>query len=426
MPNQFTLPDVGEGLTEAEITAWRVSPGDPVALNQVVVEVETAKAVVELPSPYTGTVLELLHAVGDVVPVGSAIITIGEPVEQPDQPDEALARSGEREAAPTEPPVESTPAAAREPVLVGYGVRSIPAVRRPRRARTPQTVTAPRAGGAPLTTPPIRKFARSLSVELDKVTPSGARGRITRDDIRAAARGAVSIDRADLRIPIKGARKHIAEAMVRSAFTAPHVTEWLSVDITRSLKLIDKLRDAPDTRDLRITPLTLLARAAVLALARHPEINASWDPDADEIVQHRDVNLGIAVASPRGLIVPNIRRAQTLDFRALAASITELVVDARSNRTSVEAMRNGTFTITNIGVFGVDGATPILNPGESAILAFGQTRRIPWNHKNRVRLRSVTTLSLSFDHRLVDGELGSHVLADIAEVLEHPARALAH
>jgi 2-oxoisovalerate dehydrogenase E2 component (dihydrolipoyl transacylase) len=212
--------------------------------------------------------------------------------------------------------------------------------------------------------------------------------------------------------------------MVRSAFTAPHVTEWVSVDVTRSLKLIKELRAAPATRDLRITLLTLAAWAAVITLARHGEINASWDEESSEIVRHRDINLGIAVASPRGLIVPNIPAAQTLDFIALSRALTDLIGDARANRTTVDAMRQGTFTITNVGIFGVDGATPILNPGESGILALGQTRKLPWNHKNRIRLRSVSTLSLSFDHRLVDDELGSGVLTEIARLLERPSHAL--
>ncbi|WP_432979516.1 dihydrolipoamide acetyltransferase family protein [Dactylosporangium sp. CA-233914] len=429
MVNQFKLPDVGEGLTEAEIIGWRVAVGDHVELNQILVEVETAKAVVELPSPYTGTVLQLLHTAGDVVPVGSPIITIGDPAA-------IAAPAGDDQSDPQPVPEMSqvsAPDASAEgsaaAVLVGYGVRAAGAV-----ARRPRKIPIPRAGthaptDRPTASPPVRKLARGLSVDLATVTPTGHRGQVTRNDVLAVAAQRTPVTAAgtpaQVRIPVKGARKHIADAMVRSAFTAPHVTEWLSVDITRTLRLIADLRSAPSTRDLRITPLTLLARAAILTLGRHHEINASWDDSAQEIVQHHDVNLGIAVASPRGLIVPNIPAAQNLDFADLSRALAELINEARANRTALERMRSGTFTITNVGVFGVDGATPILNPGEAAILALGQTRQLPWNHKGRVRLRSVTTLSLSFDHRLVDGELGSKVLAEIGELLEHPARALA-
>lgn len=438
MANQFRLPDVGEGLTEAEITAWRVAVGDNVELNQTVVEVETAKAIVELPSPYAGTVLELLHNVGDTVPVGSPIITIGGPPVSttPGDPTATGSPSLETAAATDHPAALEAAAGATETqrharshsVLVGYGVRSAPVARRPRRANAWPSQPVARPGGWPLASPPIRKFARSLAVDLATVIPTGTRGQVTRMDVVAAAQAVTNLGdktERDIRTPVTGSRKRIAEAMVKSAFTAPHVTEWLSVDITRTLKLIERLRAASATRDLRITPLTILARVVLIVLARHPEINASWDASADEIVQHRDINLGIAVASPRGLIVPNIRAAQTFDFTGLAHAITDLITEARANRTTLKAMREGTFTITNVGVFGVDGATPILNPGESAILALGQTRRQPWNHKDRVRLRSVTTLALSFDHRLVDGELGSTVLAEIAELLEHPALALA-
>ena len=436
MPDQFKLPDVGEGLTEAEITAWHVAVGDTVTLNQVLLEVETAKAVVELPSPYAGTVLELLYGVGETVAVGSPLIMIGEVCEAPSAPATSDSTSATSDAAPAGSSAAPIlpPAEPREPVLVGYGVRNSAEVRRrPRRPVLPADPVA-RPNGRPFATPPVRKLARTLAVDLGAVTPTGPWGRVTRDDIRLAAalptttllppaRPAVA-EETELRTPIKGPRKYIAEAMVRSAFTAPHVTEWLSVDITRTLKLVEELRASPATKHIRVTPLTLLARATLVTLARYPQINASWDGDASEIVGHRDVNLGIAVATPRGLIVPNIRRAQTLDFPALAGAMADLVTKARANRTTVEEMRAGTFTITNVGAFGVDGATPIINPGEAAILAFGATRQLPWNHKHKVRLRAVTTLSLSFDHRLVDGELGSHVLTDIAELMEHPARAL--
>jgi pyruvate dehydrogenase E2 component (dihydrolipoamide acetyltransferase) len=438
--NQFRLPDVGEGLTEAEIVTWHVAEGDTVILNQMLVEVETAKALVELPSPYAGRVSQIHHNVGDTVAVGAVIISFGDSSEpMPAQthttelaPGAVVAGSDPADVRPAGCATDADPTAnaeptTRQPVLVGYGTRDTAVARRARRVRVPAPMLGHR-GARPLATPPVRKFARNLSVDLNTVIPTGRRGQITREDIRGAASSQSppqAESRAEVRIPIRGVRRHVAEAMVRSAFTAPHVTEWLTIDITPTLKLMDGLRTAPGTRDLRITPMALVARATILALTRHREINASWDDDAAEIVQHTDINLGIAVASPRGLIVPNIPAAQHLDFAELCRRLSDLVSDARANKVSLNAMRGGTFTITNVGVFGVDGATPILNPGESAILALGQIRSMPWNHKGRIRLRDVTTLSLSFDHRLVDGELGSRLLADIGALLEHPQLALA-
>ncbi len=415
MQQQFAMPDVGEGLTEAEIVGWRVAVGDTVTLNQTLVEVETAKAVVELPSPYAGVITALHYAAGDVVAVGADIITIEDGVDV------------------AQPPAQTAPAQtapAREAVLVGYGVSHAAVVRR---ARKPGWVPPadswtlePSAGGQPYAKPPVRQLARRLGVDLSLIAPTGAQGEVTRDDVTSAATrpAGPSSPPAETRVAVKGVRKHIAEAMVKSAFTAPHVTEWVSVDVTRSLKLIERLKNDRAWAGVRITPLTLLARAVAIAVSHRPEINARWDSDSNEIVQYRDLNLGIAVASPRGLIVPNIAAAQNLSFRELAVAMADLVETARANRTSPERMQGGTFTLTNVGVFGVDGATPILNPGESAILAFGRTRELPWNHKGKIRLRSVSTLSLSFDHRLVDGKLGSSVLADIAGLMERPALAL--
>jgi pyruvate dehydrogenase E2 component (dihydrolipoamide acetyltransferase) len=456
--NSFRLPDVGEGLTEAEIIDWRVKPGDSVALNDILVEVETAKAAVELPSPYAGTVVELLAAPGETVPVGTPIITIAGAgaEESPAAAPEPTPSGTDRTPSATEPTpsaTEPTPEAApaREPVLVGYGPTHGPVGRRPRRAKAPapgrpvavtarpvaataRPVAAP-AGVHPPATPPVRKLARELGVDLRDITPTGAFGRVTREDVRRVAEQGAALTSgapntatnetapSEVRTPVRGVRKHTAEAMVASAFTAPHVTEWVSVDVTRTLKLMRRLRAEREFADVRLTPLCFVARAALLAIARHPEINAKWD--ADEIVQFRDVNLGIAAATPRGLIVPNIPAAQSLSLRELAGALSGLVEEARAGKTPPNRMRGGTVTITNIGVFGVDGGTPILNPGEAAILCFGQIRRQPWEHHGRVRLREVTTLALSFDHRLVDGELGSKVLRDIARVLERPDLALA-
>ncbi|NEB45712.1 dihydrolipoamide acetyltransferase family protein, partial [Streptomyces sp. SID339] len=231
-------------------------------------------------------------------------------------------------------------------------------------------------------------------------------------------------DARETRIPIKGVRKATAQAMVESAFTAPHVTEFVTVDVTRTMKLVEELKQDKAFEGLRVNPLLLVSKALLVAIKRNPEVNAAWDEANQEIVQKHYVNLGIAAATPRGLIVPNIKDAHAKTLPELAASLGELVSTARAGKTSPGAMQGGTVTITNVGVFGVDTGTPILNPGESAILAVGAIKLQPWVHKGKVKPRQVTTLALSFDHRLVDGELGSKVLADVAAILEQPKRLM--
>jgi pyruvate dehydrogenase E2 component (dihydrolipoamide acetyltransferase) len=454
---EFRMPDVGEGLTEAEILKWYVQPGDTVTDGQVVCEVETAKAAVELPIPYDGVVRELRFPEGTTVDVGTSIISVdvsgggAAPVETP-------------AAAAPEPPAAEKPAA-RTPVLVGYGVAASSTKRRPRKgaeipaqdASVASAVAAVQAElnghatgtGAvseavvqsrPLAKPPVRKLAKDLGVDLATVTPSGPDGVITREDVHAAvapapvqapervAPPAPSLPVADTaretRIPVKGVRKATAAAMVGSAFTAPHVTEFVTVDVTRTMKLVEELKQDKELQGLRVNPLLLIAKALLVAIKRNPDINASWDETAQEIVLKHYVNLGIAAATPRGLIVPNIKDAHARTLPQLAQSLGELVSTAREGKTSPAAMQGGTVTITNVGVFGIDTGTPILNPGESAILAVGTIKLQPWVHKGKVKPRQVTTLALSFDHRLVDGELGSKVLADVAAILEQPKRLI--
>ncbi|MGW4223841.1 dihydrolipoamide acetyltransferase family protein [Streptomyces bauhiniae] len=448
---EFKMPDVGEGLTEAEILKWYVQVGDTVTDGQVVCEVETAKAAVELPIPYDGVVRELRFAEGTTVDVGTAII--------------AVDVSGG--AAPEPAPAEPAPAAeeaepqGRTPVLVGYGVAASSTKRRPRKgpevavaaAQAVQAelnghgaaAPAPAPGKArPLAKPPVRKLAKDLGVDLARVTPSGPDGIITREDVHAAVAPAEPVVEApvpaavpapapavagydsarETRIPVKGVRKATAQAMIGSAFTAPHVTEFVTVDVTRTMKLVEELKQDKEFQGLRVNPLLLIAKALLVAIKRNPEVNASWDEAAQEIVLKHYVNLGIAAATPRGLIVPNIKDAQDKTLPQLSAALGELVSTAREGKTSPAAMQGGTVTITNVGVFGVDTGTPILNPGESAILAVGAIKLQPWVHKGKVKPRQVTTLALSFDHRLVDGELGSKVLADVAAILEQPKRLL--
>jgi 2-oxoisovalerate dehydrogenase E2 component (dihydrolipoyl transacylase) len=553
---EFRLPDVGEGLTEADIVAWHVKPGDTVRINQIIVDIETAKAVVELPSPYAGTVSALLVEAGQTIDVGVPIIAIDVPGEAgaepapphpgnpaPEPARDAEARDAEARDAEARQPAETGDAPpqppARQPVLVGYGVKPGSTSRRPRKKaptrpgsypatpsappasgppagpppafpaglklppgipapppppgkpgkpekpaaqqpQPPETYPAPQApsralpgegemgeglphaqgghrGGRPpgankaFAKPPVRRLARDLGVDLGGLAGSGPEGSVTRDDVARAAseararsadldavpdagpqagaglsqRPAPAVRAAEERIPVRGVRKHTAAAMVASAFTAPHVTEFLQVDVTETMAAVRRARELPEFAGVKVSPLLFVAKALLVAARRHPMINSSWDEAAQEIVVKRPVNLGIAVAAERGLLVPNVKAADTLPLAELARAVDELAATARSGKTTPADLAGGTITITNVGVFGVDAGTPILMPGEAAILAFGQVRDMPWVVSGELAVRKVTTLSLSFDHRIVDGELGSAVLRDVGSMVEDPIRMLA-
>ncbi|WP_018330282.1 dihydrolipoamide acetyltransferase family protein [Actinomycetospora chiangmaiensis] len=405
----FRLPDVGEGLTEADVLQWHVAVGDTVTVNQTLVEVETAKAAVELPCPFDGTVRELLAAEGDTVAVGSPLITIATGAEEPEPAPAASEGSGA--------------------VLVGYGTSAAATRRRRRRPVTPEPARPDVGNGngeRPRATPPVRKMAKDAGVDLAAVAHDGER--ISREDVRRHLERdeapSTPAEPGETRERIAGVRKATAAAVTASAFTAPHVTEFLTVDVTETVATVAALKEHPAFAGVRVTPLLLVARALLSAIRHHPEVNARWDEANQEIVRLRTVNLGIAAATGRGLIVPNVPDAGSLTLPGLARALEDLTTTARAGRTPPERMRGGTVTITNVGVFGVDAATPILNPGESAILAVGEIARRPWEYRGEVALREVTTLSLSFDHRLVDGELGSRVLARVAAVLRDPAREL--
>ena len=482
---EYKLPDVGEGLTEAEIVAWKVAVGDVVAINDVVVEIETAKSLVELPSPYAGVVSALLVEAGQTVEVGTPIIAIGEPAAAP------TPEAADAPGAPAAPVVEarleidlSNPAASgggEGESLVGRNKAERGPMRRPRRGSASPSTLAGAAtqmqvqgafapGGAQsqdvveadepavpataarvptervraLAKPPVRKLAKDLGVDLAELTPTGPHGTISRADVEAAA-GAAEVrmperyeDRGagapgvhpmagarETREPVKGVRKMMAQAMVESAFTIPHVTEWITVDVTRTTELIGRLSAHRELRGVKISPLLVVARAVLLAMRRNPQLNSWWDEAAQEIVVRGYVNLGIAAATPRGLVVPNIKDADALSLRELAEALAELTATAREGRTQPAQMSGGTFTITNVGVFGVDAGTPLINPGESAILALGAINKRPWvDQDGGLCVRDVTTLALSFDHRHIDGALGSRFLADVAGILEDPASAL--
>jgi 2-oxoisovalerate dehydrogenase E2 component (dihydrolipoyl transacylase) len=534
---QFLLPDVGEGLTEADIVKWHVQPGDKVTINQIIVEIETAKAVVELPSPYEGVVAGLLVPEGTTADVGTPIISVEvgpdadgglPPVPLgstsadlvPPLPTEGAAgeaggvegRAGGAAggAGGVEPGIHGvlTPKdEERQSVLVGYGVKPSSTIRRPRKAaaatrttsaaapstaapaataaatRGPAT-SAPAATRGPATSapaaapvtstpadsasaasthaasatsgdgtpvlakPPVRKLAKDLGIDLSRLSGTGPGGSVTRDDVQSAARGqeaaklagadapagppasptqfaAVTAVAREERIPVRGVRKHTAAAMVASAFTAPHVTEFLQIDITETMAATARLRSLPEFDDVRVSPLLLVARALMVAVARHPMINSSWDEDAQEIVVRHYVHLGIAVTTDRGLVVPNVRDAHALSLPGLARALAELTETARAGKATPADLSGGTITITNVGIFGVDTGTPILSPGEAAILAFGRVKDAPWVHEGQLAVRKVTTLALSFDHRIVDGDLGSAVLRDVGAMLEDPLRMLA-
>ncbi|MFG2069165.1 dihydrolipoamide acetyltransferase family protein [Micromonospora tulbaghiae] len=426
---QFRLPDVGEGLTEAEIVTWRVAPGDPVRLNDVLVDIETAKAVVELPSPYAGVVDRLLAEEGQTVDVGSPIIAIRTAGDDPAAP------AADEPAAATpagDEPTADEPAVERTAVLVGYGVSAQARTRRPRRAtrsvRPAEPARGPHTSRPPvLTKPPLRKLAKDLGVELTEVRGSGPGGRITRQDLLDHTTGPAPVagHRRDERLPVRGVRKATAAAMVASAFTAPHVTEFLTVDMTGTVEFVDRLKQDPAFQGVKVSPLLVASLAVLDAVRRYPDVNARWDEENQEIVRFADVNLGIAAATPRGLLVPNVKAAQNLPVRDLAVALNELAATAREGRTRPADLSGGTITITNIGVFGVDAGTPILNPGEAAILCLGALRRMPWVVDEQVVPRWTVQLSLSFDHRLVDGELGSRVLAHVGRFLEDPLWGLA-
>ena len=469
--NEFKLPDVGEGLTEAELVTWMVKVGDTIKINDIICEIETAKSLVELPSPYAGTVSSLLVSEGEMVNVGTPIIAVsaGGPDASPGSaPDPVVVAEAvvEKPLADqvVEPGLIGNPAPLADgatPTLVGYGPRTAETKRRARKGTaapaaqpaaaapsvpTAQPAVAAVAPPAPATVvalakPPVRKLAKDLGVDLTAVVATGAAGIVTRADVEAHAAstaetatpaGAAVAAAAPMRkpgeretrVPIKGVRKMTAQAMVSSAFTAPHVTEWMTVDATRTMKLVQRLRQDRAFQDVKVSPLLLVARAVCLAIRRTPEVNSTWDEAAQEIVLKHYVNLGIAAATPRGLVVPNIKDADALSALDLAKALGQLTAVARSGRTQPADMAGGTFTITNVGMFGVDGGTPILNPGETGILCMGAIRKQPWVVGKKIRPRWITTLSLSFDHRIVDGEQGSRFLSEVAALVNDPGNAV--
>lgn len=452
----FALPDLGEGLEESEIVSWHVAVGDAVELNQHLADVETAKALVELPSPFAGVVTALYAEEGTTVAVGARIIQF----EVEGGPEDGVA--------PSKGGASGRPE--REPMLVGYGppVESDGRpVRRARKGGAAAAITDPPAAAAPApasmiapevappapqiatevprSTPPVRKLARDLGVDLVTVTGTGDKGLITREDVENVFGGTLMAAsavadaepgigseiahrtsplfgvRGETRTPIQGVRKYTAAAMVQSAFTAPHASEFLTIDVTPTMELIATLKESSAFRDKRLNLLTVVAKALCISAGRNPSVNSRWDDKAQEIIQFHYVNLGIATATPRGLMVPNIKDADILNLVGLSDALTSLVETAKAGTAGQADLSGGTISITNIGSFGIDAGTPILNTGEAMILALGAVKRLPWEYRGEVALRQVLTLSVSFDHRLVDGEQGSRFLADVGAILANPA-----
>jgi pyruvate dehydrogenase E2 component (dihydrolipoamide acetyltransferase) len=454
----FDLPDVGEGLTEAEIVSWKVKVGDSVSVNQIIVEIETAKSLVELPCPFAGVVSELLANEGDTVNVGSAIIavTVSEATaavaagSAPSSLHSAVAQNAvTTEAIATVSEVASSSSEEKpQPNLVGYGVsaaapsrrrRGVTAVAATAAAQSIANATAPGtdliaivpAADVVLAKPPIRKLAKDMNVDISKVKATGVSGEVTREDILAAAQVASVFKNQttpepkterEERIPVKGVRKAIASAMVQSAFTAPHVSIFVDVDATRTMEYVKRLKASADFAGVKVTPLLIMAKAMIWAARRNPTVNSTWTDT--EIIVHNYVNFGVAAATPRGLIVPNVKDADKLSMLELAMALEKLAATAREGKTTPADMQNGTITVTNIGVFGVDTGTPILNPGEVGIVALGSIRPKPWVVDNEILIRQVTTIGATFDHRVVDGDVASRFVQDVASVIEEPALLL--
>jgi len=413
---EFKLPDLGEGLTEGEVVRWLVAAGDAITLNQPIVEVETAKAVVEIPAPYAGTVVKLHAGEGDILDVGAPLISV----------DTGGGAATETAAAPqTEQELQAT--------LVGPGERQ--QARRRRIAGHARSANGPAAAPAPApvqqrpkATPPVRRYAKDRGVDLAALVGTGRDGRITREDVdgalgdaQPAAAARPPRDRAEERIPVRGTRRQIAAAMTASAFSIPHVTEFLTVDATRLMELRERLRALPAADDLKLTPLAVVAKALCVAVRSYPLMNSSWDEDAGDIVVKGWVNLGIATDTPTGLLVPNIKDADTLGILELSRELTRLTALARERKAAPADLTGGTITITNVGGFGVETGTPIINKPECAILATGLIAPRPWVVDGQLAVRQLMTTSVSFDHRIVDGAYAAQFLAHLRDLLEDPA-----
>jgi 2-oxoisovalerate dehydrogenase E2 component (dihydrolipoyl transacylase) len=417
MAQVFNLPDLGEGLEEAEIVEWKVAQGDRVELNQPLVEVNTAKALVEIPSPVAGEVATLHGAAGDVVKVGQPLVTFATEAGAEDAPE------GEQK---------------REAVLVGYGVGGESQSKRRRRLRPPGPRKAPAAaaeeqaspaeppsGGGSRAAPPVRRLAREMGVQLGEVPGTGPEGRVTRQDVlRAAGQGeeeqqAAPGDEDEQRVPVRGVRRLIAQKMTRSWTEIPHVTTFHTADATHVEALRRELTDSLGTK---VSALAVVVRALADVCGRHPKLNSSFDTEAGEMVIKRRVHVGIATDTERGLMVPVVRDVGAKGIAEVAEEIVEVVETARVGRATPDQLTGSTITVTNVGTFGSSFGTPIINYPEAAILALGRVEPRPLLREGTVEARPGVTLSLSFDHRIIDGADADRAMSDLRMLLEDPAR----
>ena len=464
----YCMPDPGEGLTEGEVVSWQVSPGDTVKINGVLCEVETAKSIVELPSPFAGTVAKLCAEPGETVAVGAPLVTIDDGSE--DEPEflvgHVTAEPGRRRRRRRGAAVSTE--RAREEGVDTHPEQSVSEPQHDAEAKPEQRLTESASRQDPprmdrtahiLAKPPARRLAADLGIDLSQVTGTGPQGAVTRSDVKAAAHdgaaaagdAGASCGDAELanlsvmsrrllggaptepdghtrKVPVRGVRKVTAKAVKESLDTKALVTAFLTCDVTPTMELVNRLRADRRFKGLRVSPLTVWCKAGCLAMGRTPIINAAWDDATDQIVFRDHINLGIAAATPRGLMVPVVRDAQDMTMLELATEITRIVAIAKEDKLQPPDYADGTFSITNVGVFGLDAGTPVVNRTESAILVLGALARRPWvvgtGDDERVVPRWVTTMSLGFDHRLIDGEQGSTFLHDVAEILSDPASAM--
>jgi pyruvate dehydrogenase E2 component (dihydrolipoamide acetyltransferase) len=413
MPFEFKFPDIGEGLTEGEIVRWLVKEGDEVKEGQALVEVETDKALAEIPSPRTGVILKILAKEKEIVKVGQVIVVIGEKgealVATPPKP-KSVGVVGELEEAPEEVPAAEVRGEAAKPTFV-----------------------SPHA----LATPAVRALAKELRVDINKIKGSGPEGRVLEKDIRQAAEmkekpaeekpveAPKKVRKYDLygyvdRIPLRGVRRSIAKAMVKSKYTAPHVTTMDEADVTELWKIRDKQKKMAEQKGIKLTVLPFIIKGVIAGLKEHPYLNATLDDENEEIILKKYYNIGMATDTPEGLMVPVVKNAADKSILQLAEELTQLAEKARSRTIDLADLKGGTFTITNYGALGGIYGTPIINHPEVAILGTGKIKDAPVVRDGKVDIRKILFLALSFDHRVVDGAEAARFLNTVIARLEDP------
>jgi pyruvate dehydrogenase E2 component (dihydrolipoyllysine-residue acetyltransferase) len=411
MAYEFKFPDIGEGLTEGEIVRWLVKEGDEVKEGQPLVEVETDKALAEIPSPRTGVILKILAKEKEIVKVGQVIVVFGEKGEAlavPLPKPKSVGVVGELEEAPEELPAVTLKAEPVKAALVSEHA---------------------------LATPAVRALAKELGVDINKVQGSGPEGRVLEKDVRQFTetkekpadpeKKITKVKKYDLygyveRIPLRGVRRSIAKAMVRSKYTAPHVTAMDEADVTALWKIREKEKKAAEKKGIKLTILPFIVKAVIAGLSEHPYLNASLDDENEEIVLKKYFNIGVATDTPEGLMVPVVKNAKDKSILQIADELTKLVEKARNRSIDLADLKGGTFTISNYGALGGIYATPIINYPEVAILGVGRIKDTPVVKNGKLVVRKILSLALSFDHRVVDGGEGARFLNTVIARLEDP------